>query len=324
LLGVGFRFNNVHSNPTPLAVRDASHRFFRGTVGSGGGELVNGDEIGASGRNHDPDKDPSFGAASGWEMDTSLGATAAAGEIVNAWEPERPGPNGQPGTDRGNPPANLQLLARGMNSSEEGTHSADMTYYEHPGGGFVLAAGAINFGGSLVEDFNLQQIVLNAVDDALGWVDPKGTLYSAIWEQTDGLLWQARHGLTSEEHQQVFDELTAQGYRLTAVSGYGVDGDVYYASIWEQVDGPPWQARHGLTSEEHQQVFDELTAQGYRLTAVSGYAVDGDVYYASIWEQVEGPLWQARHGITAARYQREFNVLGREGYRLVAICGSAP
>lgn len=46
-----------------------------------------------------------------------------------------------------------------------------------------------------------------------------------------------------------------------------------YAAIWEQRGGPALQARHGLTSAQYQQTFDELTSQGFSLICVSGYAV---------------------------------------------------
>ncbi len=62
-------------------------------------------------------------------------------------------------------PANLETLAIGQNAPESGAY---MTYYDHPGGGWVFSAGSINFGGSLVVDCALQRIVRNALDDALG------------------------------------------------------------------------------------------------------------------------------------------------------------
>ena len=97
--------------------------------------------------------------------------------------------------------------------------------------------------------------------------------YAAIWEQTSVPLWYALHGMTSAEYQQKFDELTGRGLRLTDVSGYAIGGEDRYAAIFEQQQGPPWTARHGLTSEQYQQTFNELTGQGYRLTQVSGYAI---------------------------------------------------
>jgi hypothetical protein len=121
----------------------SEHPFFAGTG------LSDGDLIGHAGRN---------GAASGWEMDWSENATAAAGVIVSAWE----------GNDRGTRSGNLRLLARGTNRQVDGTVTAHMTYYDHPGGGFVFSAGSLCFTGSLVQDSKLQVMVKNALDTAVG------------------------------------------------------------------------------------------------------------------------------------------------------------
>jgi hypothetical protein len=43
-----------------------------------------------------------------------------------------------------------------------------MTYYDHQGGGFVFSIGSVRVGGSLVLDGVLQQIVLRAIDAAVG------------------------------------------------------------------------------------------------------------------------------------------------------------
>lgn len=137
VLGVAYRYDNYQTY-APFQVLRADHWCFAGTG------LANGDLIGADGRN---------GAASGWEMDTSLPGRAGAGVVVSA-----------EGTDdRGIAPAGLQLLARGTNRG----YGADMTYYETDGGGFVFSAGSISFGGSLVQDPKLQAIVRNVIDTAL-------------------------------------------------------------------------------------------------------------------------------------------------------------
>ena len=138
VLGVAYRYDN-YSTFAPLRVTMADHRFFAGTG------LRNGDQIGRQGRN---------GAASGWEMDTCLPGHAPAGRIVAA----------EGADDRGTAPGNLQLLARGTNPG----YGADMTYYETSGGGFVFAAGSISFGGSLVQDPQLQVIVRNVLTECLG------------------------------------------------------------------------------------------------------------------------------------------------------------
>ncbi|MDK2744329.1 MAG: hypothetical protein NDI90_15585 [Nitrospira sp. BO4] len=48
-------------------------------------------------------------------------------------------------------------------------------------------------------------------------------------------------------------------------------GQDFYAAIWEQRQGPAWEARQGMSSAQYQLTFDDLVAQGFRLMRVSGY-----------------------------------------------------
>ena len=154
-----------------------------------------------------------------------------------------------------------------------------------------------------------------------GYTDNDNEAYAAIWEQRQGPAWTARHGLTFAQHQQEFDKLVGQGYRPLDVSGYTVQGQDRYASVWEKSAGPPWVARHGLTSTQYQQEFDRLIREGYRLVDISGYTVGGEDRYAAIWEKREGPAWVARNGMTSAQYQQEFNTFSQQNYRLVRVRG---
>lgn len=43
--------------------------------------------------------------------------------------------------------------------------------------------------------------------------------------------------------------------------------------------------------------------------------------YAAIFEKVSGPAWAARHGMTSAEYQSEFNSLVGQGYRVIHVNG---
>ncbi len=138
VLGVAYCYDNYFTF-APLAVLAAAHPYFAGTG------VVDGQPIGAAGLNG--------GGASGWEMDTSITGTAADGVIVS----------GYVGNDRGAPPANLVLLARGTNA---GGYGADMTCYDTPAGGIVFSAGSLSFGGSLVIDPVLQQVVRNVLQRA--------------------------------------------------------------------------------------------------------------------------------------------------------------
>jgi hypothetical protein len=154
-----------------------------------------------------------------------------------------------------------------------------------------------------------------------GWAQAHAEHYAAIWEKGAGTKWVARHGMTSAGYQQEFDQLVGQGYRLKLVSGYNVGGEDRYAAIWERGSGPAWVARHGMTSAGYQNEFDKFVAQGYRLKLVSGYSVGGEDRYAAIWEKSSGRAWVARHGMTSAGYQNEFDQLVGQGYRLKLVSG---
>lgn len=143
--------------------------------------------------------------------------------------------------------------------------------------------------------------------------------FSAIWEQQEGLPWIARHGLSSGDYQQLFDELSGQGWRLRCVSGYDAGGEARYACIWDRYAGPAWAARHGLDAGGYQHAFDDMLDQGFRLVQVVGYTVRGAAHYAAIWEQSPGHGWKARHGIPAADYQHEFNDAVAQGFRLADV-----
>jgi len=148
--------------------------------------------------------------------------------------------------------------------------------------------------------------------------------YAAIWDKSPAPGnggWVARHGLTSAQYQAAFDMYSgAQGYRLAHVSGYSEGGQPRYAALWERpADNYAWVARHGLTSAQYQTAFNQYTSQGYRPVKVSGYSVGGVDYYAAIWDKAPSPGWVARHAMTSAGYQSEFDKWVGQGYRLSVV-----
>ncbi len=156
------------------------------------------------------------------------------------------------------------------------------------------------------------------------YVSPAQPHFAAIWVKPGGPAFVARHGLTSAQYQQQFDQLVGQQhYCLTDVSGYESGGQALYAAIWQKTNCPSFVARHGLTAQQYQQQFDQLVGQqGYRLKLVNGYTVGGQDRYAAIWEKSRGPAFVARHGMTAQQYQQQFDdLVGRQGYCLTDVSG---
>ena len=76
-----------------------------------------------------------------------------------------------------------------------------------------------------------------------------------------------------------------------------------------------------MTSADYQAKFNQYVGEGYRLAEVNGYGVNGQAQYAAIFEKSVGPAWIARHGMSSAAYQAEFNDRVNEGYRLIEVSG---
>jgi hypothetical protein len=156
-----------------------------------------------------------------------------------------------------------------------------------------------------------------------GYATAAGPRFACIFEQGASDPWVARHGLTASQYQAAFDELAGQGYALDWISGYFDGGQDLYAAIWRKQPGAPaWQARHGLTADQYQAFFTDVTAQGYKPVVVCGYSDGAQDRYAAIFRKIAGaPPWQARHGLTPEQYQETFDQLVAQGYRLELVNG---
>jgi hypothetical protein len=145
-----------------------AHQFFRGTT------LERGSIIGENGLNTASGR--FTGGAAAWEVDTSEGFGATSIPYACGTCPDDDTPQGWstcvnrwilPAGPGGKPPG-LQVLAMGRNWRDQhgNWRGAEMIYYPRNGGGFVFAVGSITFGGSLVIDSQLQQVVRNVLSEA--------------------------------------------------------------------------------------------------------------------------------------------------------------
>ncbi len=133
--------------------------------------------------------------------------------------------------------------------------------------------------------------------------------------------WVTRHGLTAAQYQAENNHWTSLGYRLTWVTGYEEGGTERFAAIWELTGGPAWVAYVGLTADQYQSTVTNLWYQSYRLVLVNGYSVGGQDRFVAIFHADWSVGWVARHNLTSAQYQSEFNYWSSQGYRLSHVSG---
>lgn len=121
------------------------------------------------------------------------------------------------------------------------------------------------------------------------------------------------------DFQDIYHASGAGGGKRVAMSRFATR----FAAIFEEDDGTPWQARHGMDADTYQWTFDSLMEEGYRLTSICGYGEGTGARFNAIWQRRGGPAWEARHGLTAAQYQETFDSLAQQGYRLTCVSGYA-
>lgn len=98
-----------------------------------------------------------------------------------------------------------------------------------------------------------------------------GARYAALWEQSTGPAWMARHNVGPGDFKVAMDERAAAGWRLVCGTGCAIgDADVY-AGIWEAADDESWAAVHGLDAGDYQQAFDQHARAGFRPRFVVSY-----------------------------------------------------
>src|SRR5947208_17120881 len=108
----------------------------------------------------------------------------------------------------------------------------------------------------------------------------------------------AYHGVNATTHQQRFDELVAQGMRMTWVNVSGDPIDARYAAVWVTNDGRAWAGAHNLDADDYQRRFNELTASGLTPSVVSVTGPLDRAVFAALFEQRDVGTWRARHGLT--------------------------
>ena len=97
-------------------------------------------------------------------------------------------------------------------------------------------------------------------------------------------------------------------------------------AIWPAATAPAWYppgwgevTRNGVPEAGYQAEFDKAVSSGYHPVWVDGYEVNGQVFFNAIFHPNNGSAWAARHGMTAAQYQAEFDARTQQGFHLHQI-----
>ena len=136
---------------------------------------------------------------------------------------------------------------------------------------------------------------------------------------------EAYHGRNAQQHQEAFDRLSGQGFRMIALSVYGSPSDARYNAVWVQRQGGAWSAFHGVRDADYQGRFNQAVASGRAPVLVSATGAGSSAIFAATFEAgIPGP-WMARHGLDRAGFEAANNqaMLGGMALRSMTVYGVA-
>jgi len=141
----------------------------------------------------------------------------------------------------------------------------------------------------------------------------------------------AYHGVTGGQHQSSFNDLSAKGYRMIALSVYGSPSDPRYAATWVKRPGNVYAAVHGANAATYQQFVNDCKAKGFAPLLLSATGDRNNAVFAAVFEKGITGVWKARHDMAVAHepnnpsFDEENNAARQQGLILqqVTIYGAA-
>ncbi|MGJ7030551.1 serine hydrolase [Niabella hirudinis] len=129
----------------------------------------------------------------------------------------------------------------------------------------------------------------------------------------------AYHGVNAGQHQQHFNHLSKQGYRMIALSVYGGAGDPRYAAVWVKRPGPEYVATHGISAAQYQSFFDTWSGKGFVPALITATGSGSNAVFAAVFEKHNYPAWVARHHIDEATFNNENKQARKNNLRLKSV-----
>ncbi len=140
------------------------------------------------------------------------------------------------------------------------------------------------------------------------WIDGfelRGRVFYNVIFRPRSAPWSAVHGLTGAQYQAEYERRERAGYRLRHVDAYTWRGEARYAALFVKDGGPEVAAYHGRSAAEHQRLFEDWSAAGWRARNVSVVSLGGQRRYTALYEK-GGPDVRLESASSPAEYQEEY------------------
>jgi CubicO group peptidase (beta-lactamase class C family) len=152
-----------------------------------------------------------------------------------------------------------------------------------------------------------------------------GAIFAAVMIKDVGAGWVAHHGLTQSQFNAANASAMTSGLRPHSVTIYGDSGSPLYAGAWwPNTDWVKWMVNPGDGASSYQHTFNLCTQlPGYTLNAwrPAYVTLSDNQTYCSVYSDDLVDDWFARHGLSAADYQTEFDNQKKAGRYPICVQG---
>jgi hypothetical protein len=165
------------------------------------------------------------------------------------------------------------------------------------------------FGQSSAE---LQQRADKAKEDGLAPVfvescsSRHGTRYAVVFKKVAGA-YRMRHGMSTTEHDDTLELAKKEGLSPVNVSVVSAGNSREYTVLYRKEPVAGWLLKSQIPESDYQAMVLEQVEAGRYPVYLSVYKHDGKNWMSAVFAKAPSPNWTARHDMTAAKYQAEYN-----------------
>lgn len=132
----------------------------------------------------------------------------------------------------------------------------------------------------------------------------------------------AYHAQSPEEHQQLFETYTGQGYVPVNVSVVSVGGKKYYSAFYEKRNVGGSVLKSSLSQQEYQDMFEDMKQKKWEQVYINAYHHDGQTRFSVIWYQNSGyDAYTATRKSDKDGYQDKYESSLEAGYLTRCVTG---
>jgi murein DD-endopeptidase MepM/ murein hydrolase activator NlpD len=143
--------------------------------------------------------------------------------------------------------------------------------------------------------------------------------YNIIFRKNVDGSWLLRTDRTQAQHQAILDQAKQDGLKPVAVSVISVGGQRRYSALYRSTSIGSWVLKSTIAEADYNDVFEDNRKAGRLPIHLDAYMHGGKPYVSAIFASKPAGAFKARHGLSGAQLQTEFDSAMQQGYHTTVV-----